>query len=341
MVVQPLHGFDGAEHAQHAIVTSGVAHGIEVRAEQQRRCARLRRFIATADIADRILPARHSAPSPAPPLTAPHRRSSGYDSCVAPVVVPGSLQRRALSGAETDVIQHGLQRAQRQHHAIFARVVAHGADAPHFAVQRTERGANLNAEIVQHQFAYLVAVDALRDHHAKHVIHLVSEIAKGFQPHALNAFQQRITVQFVARDAVIQPFLQDQTGTFACAKQRRGGFGMVVEPLRSPVIHDHAEIEVVGVDHLVDAILMCVGTDALLHALTLADHRFHLRAQGDRRGTGRTAEAFLHAGRDRIQPPGIGFQRVAAQRCGGIGVQQHAVLATNRTELLQRLQHGG
>ena len=208
-------------------------------------------------------------------------------------------------------------------------------------MQRTKRGANFNAEIFQHQFAYLIAVDPVGDHHPQHVIHFVPQIAKGLEPHRLDALQQRIAVQFVAGDAVVESLLEDQARALPGSEQRRGRFGMVVKALRPPVIHHHAEIEIVGVDHLVDAIVMGIGADPLLNAAAAADDLFHPRAEGDGRGAGRTAQALLHPGGHRVQLPGVGFQRVTAERCGGVGIEQHIVTTANLPQLRQRLQHGG
>ena len=116
---------------------------------------------------------------------------------------------------------------------------------------------------------------------------------------------------------------------------------MVVKALRPPVVHHHAEIEVVGVDHLLVAVAVGIGADPLFHAFAAANRLFHARAEGNRRGAGRAAKAFLHPGRDRIQSPGVGFQRVAAQRGGGVGVKQRVVAAADLPQLRQRLQHGG
>ena len=86
---------------------------------------------------------------------------------------------------------------------------------------------------------------------------------------------------------------------------------------------------------------MGVGADAFLNAFAAADRLLHARAQGDRRGARRAAEALLHPGRDGVQPPGVGLQRVAAERRGGVGVKQHVVAAADRAQLGERLQHGG
>ncbi len=237
-------------------------------------------------------------------------------------MIPGRLHRRALSGGEPEVVQDRFQRAERLHHAVFTRVIAHGANAPDFTVQRTKRGANFNAEIFQHQFAYLIAVDPVGDHHPQHVIHFVPQVAKGLEPHRLDALQQRIAVQFVAGDAVVESLLEDQARALPGGEQRRGRFGMVVKALRPPVIHHHAEIEIVGVDHLVDAIVMGIGADPLLNAAAAADDLFHPRAEGDGRGAGRSAQALLHPGGHGVQLPGVGFQRVTAERRGGVGIEQ-------------------
>ena len=57
-------------------------------------------------------------------------------------------------------------------------------------------------------FAYLIAVDPVGDHHPQHVIHFVPQVAKGLEPHRLDALQQRIAVQFVAGDAVVESLLR-------------------------------------------------------------------------------------------------------------------------------------
>ncbi len=117
-----------------------------------------------------------------------------------------------------------------------------------------------------------------RDHHPQHVVHAVIEIAEYLKPHALNAGQHRRAVQLVASDGVIQPLFQDHPGTFARGEQHAGGFGVVIQTLGAPVIHDHAEIKIVGVDHLIVTVGMIGSADPLLHALTTADDLFELRA---------------------------------------------------------------
>jgi hypothetical protein len=55
-VRHPLHGGDGDQHAKGPVVAAGVAHGVQVRAEHQRRAV-----AATADqVADRVLVRREA-----------------------------------------------------------------------------------------------------------------------------------------------------------------------------------------------------------------------------------------------------------------------------------------
>ena len=75
-------------------------------------------------------------------------------------------ERRIDAGprAEPVVAQDCLQRRKAGQHVFLAADIAHGADAPDLAVQRPERGADLDAEIVQHHAAHRVAVDAVREY---------------------------------------------------------------------------------------------------------------------------------------------------------------------------------
>ena len=60
LLMQPLHGLNRGQHAQHAVIAAGVAHRIEMGAEQQRGRAVARPFVAAADIADFVLPDAHA-----------------------------------------------------------------------------------------------------------------------------------------------------------------------------------------------------------------------------------------------------------------------------------------
>ena len=58
--MQTLDHLNRRQHAEHAVVASGVAHGVKMRAQQHRRRALLHAFIATADITDAVLPYHHA-----------------------------------------------------------------------------------------------------------------------------------------------------------------------------------------------------------------------------------------------------------------------------------------
>ena len=56
--MQPLHRRDGSDHTERAVVLAGVAHGVEVRAEQQRAFAQT--LVAPAQVADVVTGDRHA-----------------------------------------------------------------------------------------------------------------------------------------------------------------------------------------------------------------------------------------------------------------------------------------
>ena len=58
--MQTLDHLNRRQYAEHAVVAPGVAHGVEMRAQQHRRRALLHAFIATADITDAVLPYHHA-----------------------------------------------------------------------------------------------------------------------------------------------------------------------------------------------------------------------------------------------------------------------------------------
>ena len=55
-------------------------------------------------------------------------------------------------------VQYGVECAERVEHRIGARVVTHGADSPDAPVQRSERGADFNTEIMKQLAADSFAV---------------------------------------------------------------------------------------------------------------------------------------------------------------------------------------
>src|SRR6185295_16821772 len=87
--------------------------------------------------------------------------------------------------AEPGTAQHRLQRGQANEHILLAAVVAHRANTPDAPVQGPERGANLDAEVVEQGGAYLFAINTCRDVHAGDAHHLVPPVAKYLKSHGL------------------------------------------------------------------------------------------------------------------------------------------------------------
>ncbi len=67
-------------------------------------------------------------------------------------------------------------------------------------------------------------------------------------------------MQFVAGDAVVESLRRIRRAHSRAANSAEvASVWWLRRP--APVIHHHAEIEIVGVDHLVDAIVMGIGAD--------------------------------------------------------------------------------
>lgn len=60
LLVQAVYHFDGGEYPEHAVIAPGVAHGIQMRAEQHRLRPFPRAFVASTDIAHAVLPDGHA-----------------------------------------------------------------------------------------------------------------------------------------------------------------------------------------------------------------------------------------------------------------------------------------
>src|SRR5262249_45847945 len=81
--------------------------------------------------------------------------------------------------------------------------------------------------------------------------------------------------------------------------------------------------------------------EALLNVLSVIDHSRDSTVEGDGRGAWRPREALLEASRGYVDMPGIHFEGISAERSRAVNVKQHVVLATQRSDLGKRLQHGG
>ena len=138
-----------------------------------------------------------------------------------------------------------------------------------------------------------------------------------------------------------QAFAQHHACAFACAIEHGGRFGVVVEGLVGPVVHDHGKVEIIGADDAALAGDVICGLQALFNVTPAVNHSGRAVRQRYRCRTRGAGEAFLQATGDGVDFPGVDGQRRAADRGGGIHLQQHAVAAADLADLGQRLQHGG
>jgi hypothetical protein len=52
--IERVHAFDGGDHAEHAVVLSGIANGIEMRTQHQARLSGSRALVAAGTVADGV-----------------------------------------------------------------------------------------------------------------------------------------------------------------------------------------------------------------------------------------------------------------------------------------------
>ena len=152
-------------------------------------------------------------------------------------------------------------------------------------------------------------------------------------PIAVEAGDQRVARELVAREAVFEPFGEHDAQRLARGIQHRGRLGVMVEPLLAPVVHQHAEIEIVRADHRAVAVDEIGRPDAGLDMAPSLHHLDDALVDRDRRGAGRAGEAFLQAGGRGIDLPGVDRDIHAAERGGGVGIEQHVVLAADVAQL--------
>jgi hypothetical protein len=100
-----VHAFDRGQDAEDAVVAARVAHGVEVGAEHEAGEARLRAFIASRAIADRIErglhaclahPAEHEYTRVTPPGSSERRASASQRSRI----LPGSIMSAVYTARE-------------------------------------------------------------------------------------------------------------------------------------------------------------------------------------------------------------------------------------------------
>src|SRR2546430_13714207 len=82
-------------------------------------------------------------------------------------MAPSSVDTRPDVRAPSLATQHVLERAQEEQDVLAARGVTHGPDAPHLALQRTEGGTDLDAEVVEERAPHAQVVDAVGNEHGR------------------------------------------------------------------------------------------------------------------------------------------------------------------------------
>ena len=205
-------------------------------------------------------------------------------------------------------------------------------------MQGTERGADLDAEVFEQGGARGIPRHTGRDLDGDDVVHLVGDVAEHREPERLDAREHRPPGDLVPVDDLVTALEQQHARALPRRVQHARGLGVVVQPARTPVVEDLPQIEVVRA-HEVGRRGIPGLTDARLDLLAGLDHLDRTRAQRDRRRPARAAEALLQARSRRVEPPGIRIERVAAERRGRIGVEDHPVAAADLADVVEGLIH--
>ncbi len=96
--IERVHAFDGGDHAEHAVVLSGIANGIEMRTQHQARLSGSRALVAAGDSCRwrrRARPCRPRASSPARVRWSASARRKGIRGSVRPGVPTGGRAHRS------------------------------------------------------------------------------------------------------------------------------------------------------------------------------------------------------------------------------------------------------
>ena len=139
-----------------------------------------------------------------------------------------------------------------------------------------------------------------------------------------------------------QTLAQHDAGAFARRIQHGGGLGVVVEARLAPVVHQHGQIEIVGLDARSHwAARSRRGGCRLPRACGAAPaaRRAALKVMGAEPGG--PDRHFCRPAEAASMLPGVDREIHAAQRGGGVDVQQAVVAPADRADVLQRLGHGG
>src|SRR3989442_6656821 len=127
-------------------------------------------------------------------------------------MVHSSVDTRPDVRAPSLATQHVLERAQEEQDVLAARGVTHGPDAPHLALQRTEGGTDLDAEVIEERAPHAQVVDAVGNEHGREHRQAAPRplLAEEAPPQRGDAPAQRGALQAMPREAWLEPFLRDR-----------------------------------------------------------------------------------------------------------------------------------
>ena len=242
-------------------------------------------------------------------------------------MIQGGVDARPGVHGPSLVTQHLLESAQQEQDVLPTRGVPHGTDPPHFALQRTEGGTDLDAEVVEERAPHAQVVDAVGNEHGREhrQAALGRLLAEEAQPERGDADAQRVAVQPMAREARRETLLRDRAQRRAQAIDHRRRRRVVVDARGAPVARELAEIQVI----------------AAHRAPAPAERVFGARVVRDRRQTRRAAQALLGPAHRHVHVPGVERDFGAAQGDHDVGDEQGIIRACEAAEIRQRLQDAG
>ena len=144
----------------------------------------------------------------------------------------------------THVFQHRTQRRQAQHDVVRTAGVTHQAKTPDLAGERSEAGADFQAELGEQHLAHFGLVDAFGTQHCVHLRRLVRFFDQELEPHRFESGFERGVMTIDTRPRILQAFFADQQQRFVQRKQRVGRRGVVIgaggfAPVAEQQIHVH------------------------------------------------------------------------------------------------------
>ena len=140
------------------------------------------------------------------------------------------------------------------------------------------------------------------------------------KPSVFEPLDQGAVIALVPRPSRLEPFFLDDRQRFVERVDERRRHRVVILPPQ-PVVLEQLQVEVEA-----------AARDAPLE---------RPRPEDDRRQARRRAETFLRAAVARVDAPGADVERMPAERGDGVDDRQRAVLARDRRQLLDRIEHAG